>query len=236
MIHTMNKFFLIVLLSFTINPLIAQLSLSGNAVANVQFRDANGRILSTGENSIKGSPYVFEQFGLGKVTMSNGLEAVDSNLNFSFFDHQLYFLKDKGLYFVNQPFNAFSITSKDAENNTIEKLFANGYPSFDQNTAKTFYEIVVKTNNLQLLKYSKAFVKESTPYGSAPIKEYSIDHTYYIYINASKQLSLVGSSTSAKNLKKALPTYAAAIDHQIDQLHLNLKKESDVRMLLEKLQ
>ena len=91
----MNKFFLIVLLSFTINPLIAQLSLSGNAVANVQFRDANGRILSTGENSIKGSPYVFEQFGLGKVTMSNGLEAVDSNLNFFFFDHQLYFLKDK---------------------------------------------------------------------------------------------------------------------------------------------
>ena len=229
----MTKFFLIVLLSFTINPLIAQLSLSGNAVASVQFRDANGRLLSTGENSIKGSPYVFEQFGLGKVTMSNGLVAVDSNLNFSFFDHQLYFLKDKVL--VNQPFNAFSITSKDAENNTTEKLFANGYPSFDQNTAKTFYEVVVKTNNLQLLKYSKAFVKESTPYGSAPIKEYSIDHTYYIYNNSSKQLSLVGSSTSAKNLKKALPTYAAFIDTYIDHLHLNLKKEADLQLLFQKI-
>lgn len=231
----MNKLFLLVLFTITIQPLFAQLSISGSAVASVQFKDANGRLLSTGENSIKGSPYVFEQFGLGKVTMSNGLEAVDSNLNFSFYDQQLYFLKDKGLYFVNQPFNAFSITSKDAENNTTEKLFANGYPSFDQNTAKTFYEVVVKTNNLQLLKYSKAFVKESTPYGSAPIKEYSIDHTYFIYNPSLKQLSLVGSAISVKNIKKALPIYAASIDTYIDQLHLNLKKEADLKLLLEKL-
>lgn len=232
----MNKFFLIVLLSIIVNPLFAQLSISGSAVASVQFRDANGRILSTGENSIKGNAYVFEQFGLGKVIMSNGLEAIDSNLNFSLFDHQLYFLKDKGLYFVNQPFKSFSLTSKDADNNSLEKFFTNGYPAFDQNTTNTFYEIVSKGNSFHFLKYSKASVKESTPYGSAPIKEYSIDHSFYLYNVLTKQISLIGSTLSAKNLKKALPSLAASIDSYVDQLHLNLKKESDLKLLLEKLQ
>ncbi len=232
----MNKYFLIFLMSIAFNPLFAQLTITGNAVPSVQFKDANGRILSTGENNIKGNQYVFDKFGLGKVIMSNGLEAIDSNLNFSLLDHRLYFLKDNSLYYVNQSYTSFSLIQKDADNAIMEKQFNKGYPAIDQFTPSTFYEVLAKGNNFHFLKYSKAFVKESTPYGSAPIKEYTIDHTFFLYDVAMKQMSLIGSSLSVKNLKKALPNYATTIDQYLDQFHLNIKKEADLRMLLEKLQ
>lgn len=230
----MTKPLFLLVFTFIMSQAMAQ-TITGNAVPTVQFSDVNGRFIPMGNNGVQGSPYVFENFGVGKLMMSNGVEAVDSNLNYSLFDHKLYFLKNKSMYLVNQPVKSFQLNGTDKENNLLVKNFASGYPNIENNTATTFYELITEGAMYQLLKYATKHIKESTVYGSAPIKEYTTDQTYFVYSLTDKKMLLVGSTLSLKNLKKTLPEKASQLDQLVSSMQLNLKKEADGKRLFEKL-
>jgi hypothetical protein len=160
---------------------------------------------------------------------------VDSSLNYSYFDHKLYFSKSNGLYVVNQQAKAFVLNSVDKENNKVAKQFMCLFPSVDDLTPATFYEVLGKGDNFQLLKYTHKRIKETVVYGGAPTKEYVSDDLFYIYDKAAKKMLSLGSSHSLKAVKKVLPDYAAQIDALINSNKLNLKKEEDMIQLLQQL-
>ena len=227
----MNKYIFIFFFSCATLPLFAQIT--GNAIPSVQFADANGRLLPASGAGILGTPYVFEKFNVGKVIFVNGMESVDSSLNYSYFDHKLYFTKNNGLYVVNQQAKAFVLNSVDKDNNNVSKQFMCLFPSVDDNTPATFYEVLGKGDNFQLLKYTHKRIKETVVYGGAPTKEYVSDDLFYIYDKAAKKMLSLGSSHSLKAVKKVLPDAAAQIDAIINSNKLNLKKEEDMIQLLQ---
>jgi len=227
----MNKYIFILFFSCATLPLFAQIT--GNAIPSVQFADANGRLLPASGAGIQGTPYVFEKFSVGKVIFVNGMESVDSSLNYSYFDHKLYFSKSNGLYVVNQQAKAFVLNSVDKDNNNVSKQFMCLFPSVDDNTPATFYEVLGKGDNFQLLKYTHKRIKETVVYGGAPTKEYVSDDLFYIYDKVAKKMLSLGSSHSLKAVKKVLPEYAAQIDASINSNKLNLKKEEDMIQLLQ---
>jgi len=230
----MNKFIFFFFFSCVTLPVFAQ-TMTGNAIPSVQFADANGRLLPASGAGINGTPYVFEKFGMGKVIFVNGMESVDSNLNYSYFDHKLYYTQKKGLYMVNQQAKSFELNSVDKENNKVSKQFMCLFPSVDDNTPATFYELLGIGDNFQLLKYTHKRIKETVVYGGAPTKEYVSDDLFYIYDKAAKQMLSLGSSHSLKAVKKALPNYAVQIDAFMNANKLNLKKEEDMIQLLQQL-
>ena len=227
----MNKYIFIFFFSCATLPLFAQIT--GNAIPSVQFADANGRLLPASGAGILGTPYVFEKFNAGKVVFVNGMESVDSSLNYSYFDHKLYFSKNNGLYVVNQQAKAFVLNSIDKDNNNVSKQFMCLFPSVDDNTPATFYEVLGKGDNFQLLKYTHKRIKETVVYGGAPTKEYVSDDLFYIYDKAAKKMLSLGSSHSSKAVKKVLPDATAQIDAIINSNKLNLKKEEDMIQLLQ---
>ena len=229
----MKKHLFILIFSCATLPMFAQIS--GNAVPTVQFTDANGRILPAGAAGVQGTPYVFEKFGQGKIVFVNGMESVDSNLNYSYVDHKLYYTQKNGLYVVNQQAKEFTLYSLDKEKNNISKQFMCLFPSVDDNTPATFYEVLGKGDNFQLLKYTSKRIKESAVYGGAPLKEYVLDDLFYIYDKTAKKMVALGSALSLKAIKKGLPDYAAQIDALINSSKLNLKKEDDMTQLLQQL-
>ena len=230
----MNKYLFSLFFSCATLPMFAQ-TMTGNAIPSVQFADANGRFLPASGAGINGTPYVFEKFGMGKVIFINGMESVDSNLNYSYFDHKLYYTQKNGLYVVNQQAKSFELNSIDKENNKVSKQFMCLFPSVDDNTPATFYEVLGKGDNFQLLKYTHKRVKETVVYGGAPVKEYVMDDLYYIYDKADKKMLALGSSHSLKAVKKVLPNYAAQMDAYLNTNKLNLKKEEDMIQLLQQL-
>ena len=230
----MNKYLFIFFFSCVTLPIFAQ-TIPGNAIPSVQFADANGRLLPASGAGIQGTPYVFEKFGMGKVIFVNGMESVDSNLNYSYFDHKLYYTQKNGLYVVNQQAKEFILYGLDKEKNKISKQFMCLFPSVDDNTPATFYEVLGKGDNLQLLKYTSKRIKESAVYGGAPLKEYVLDDLYYIYDKVDKKMLVLGSGHSLKALKKVLPNYTSQIDALINTNKLNLKKEDDMIQLLQQL-
>ena len=227
----MNKYIFLLFFSCATLPLFAQIT--GNAIPSVQFADANGRLLPASGAGILGTPYVFEKFSVGKVVFVNGMESVDSSLNYSYFDHKLYFTKNNGLYVVNQQAKAFVLNSIDKDNNNVSKQFMCLFPSVDDNTPATFYEVLGKGDNFQLLKYTHKRIKETVVYGGAPTKEYVSDDLFYIYDKAAKKMLSLGSSHSSKAVKKVLPDATAQIDAIINSNKLNLKKEEDMIQLLQ---
>ena len=229
----MKKYLYILIFSCATPSLFAQIS--GNAVPTVQFADANGRILPAGVAGVQGTPYLFEKFGQGKVVFVNGMESVDSNLNYSLVDHKLYYTQKKGLYVVNQQAKEFTLYSVDKEKNKISKQFMCLFPSVDDNTPATFYEVLGKGDNLQLLKYTSKRIKESAVYGGAPLKEYVLDDLFYIYDKGAKKMIVMGSALSLKSIKKTLPNYATQMDAYLNANKLNLKKEEDMIQLLQQL-
>ena len=229
----MKKHLFILFFSCATLPIFAQIS--GNAVPTVQSTDANGRILPAGAAGVQGTPYVFEKFGQGKIVFVNGMESVDSNLNYSFVDHKLYYTQKNGLYVVNQQAKEFTLYGVGKDKNNISKLFMCLFPSIEDNTPATFYEVLGVGGNFQLLKYTSKRIKESAVYGGAPLKEYVMDDLFYIYDKAAKKMLALGSALSLKLVKKALPNYAAQLDAYMDANKLNLKKEEDMVQLLQQL-
>ena len=230
----MKKHLFILFLSCSTLSLFAQ-TITGNAIPSVQFADANGRILPASGAGIQGTPYVFDKFSLGKVVFVNGMESVDSNLNYSYFDHKLYYTQKNGLYVVNQQAKSFVLNSVDKDNNKLSKQFMCLFPSVENNTPATFYEVLGNGDQLQLLKYTHKRIKESTVYGGAPTKEYVADDLFYIYDKAAKKMLALGSALSLKAVKKGLPEFTAQIDALLNTNKLNLKKEEDMIQLLQQL-
>jgi hypothetical protein len=230
----MNKYLFIFFFSCATPSLFAQ-TIPGNAIPSVQFADANGRLLPASGAGIQGTPYVFDKFSLGKIIFVNGMESVDSNLNYSYFDHKLYYTQKNGLYVVNQQAKSFELNSVDKENNKVSKKFMCLFPSIENNTPATFYEVLGNGDQFQFLKYTHKRIKETVVYGGAPVKEYVIDDLYYIYDKVDKKMLALGSSHSLKAVKKVLPNYATQIETLINTNKLNLKKEDDMIQLLQQL-
>jgi hypothetical protein len=230
----MNKYLFIFFFSCATPSLFAQ-TIPGNAIPSVQFADANGRLLPASGAGIQGTPYVFDKFSLGKIIFVNGMESVDSNLNYSYFDHKLYYTQKNGLYVVNQQAKSFELNSIDKENNKVSKKFMCLFPSIENNTPATFYEVLGNGDQFQFLKYTHKRIKETVVYGGAPVKEYVIDDLYYIYDKVDKKMLALGSSHSLKAVKKVLPNYASQIETLINTNKLNLKKEDDMIQLLQQL-
>jgi hypothetical protein len=230
----MNKYLFIFFFSCATPSLFAQ-TIPGNAIPSVQFADANGRLLPASGAGIQGTPYVFDKFSLGKIIFVNGMESVDSNLNYSYFDHKLYYTQKNGLYVVNQQAKSFELNSVDKENNRVSKKFMCLFPSIENNTPATFYEVLGNGDQFQFLKYTHKRIKETVVYGGAPVKEYVIDDLYYIYDKVDKKMLALGSSHSLKAIKKVLPNYATQIETLIITNKLNLKKEDDMIQLLQQL-
>jgi len=230
----MKKHLFIFFLSCATLPIFAQ-TMTGNAIPSVQFADANGRLLPASGAGIQGTPYVFEKFGIGKVIFVSGMESVDSNLNYSYFDHKLYYTQKNGLYVVNQQAKSFVLNSVDKENNKVSKQFMCLFPSVEDNTPATFYEVLGTGDQFQFLKYTHKRIKETVVYGGAPVKEYVMDDLYYIYDKTDKKMLALGSSHSLKAVKKVLPNYSAQIDAYLNANKLNLKKEDVMIHLLQQL-
>lgn len=207
--------------------------LTGGAIKNIQFMDAGGKLLPLGGTNVQGSPYLSEKFTMGNMVFSNGMKAADSNLNFSLFDQQMYFIKNQNLYLVQIPIKDFEMDVLDAQNVVSTKHFRNGFPPLLLNNQYTFYELMVSGKSLQLLKLSQKRINETTVYGAAPIKEYATDIQYFIYVSEENKMVSLGSNLSIKAFKKALPNLVAKIEEMVNAQHLNVKEEIGLIKLIE---
>ncbi|MHA4810440.1 hypothetical protein ACX0G9_20205 [Flavitalea flava] len=109
--------------------------------------------------------------------------------------------------------------------------FKTGYPAIGSNTGQTYYEVLAEGPKVHLLKYVYKVVQVSSNYGGPTEKAYAQREFLYVYDVLATTMTEISHNSSA--VKKALPEYAADIESFSVQHKSKLKKEEEIKALVE---
>ena len=203
------------------------------ASASAQFVALNDHlgqpVLSKSYTDINGSPYLFEDWKRGSVTVAKGTTYEGVNLMYDQVADELIFKNAKGESMVfAEPVREFSFKVENNDAVIKEQVFRNGFALVDGAKPYTFYEVLVD-DKIKLLKRTSKDVVEEASYSSATkVKSFQTSTSYYIAQND----KLVKVKNDKKSVLSALSNKKAELEAYIKANRLDLKKETDLAKLL----
>ena len=180
------------------------------------LKDYTGRpyYLKT-HDGIDGNPLLTETWLTGTVNFVNG-KTVNTTLNYNVYGDELLFktpTPDSTVQAFVEPVKSFSIKDiKLEESDQTDITFSNGFPAIDDQTVKTFYQ-VVGDGKIKLLKNYKKRVQESTAFASQMTTKTFITATSY-YLFANNQLT---------KMKPSQKTILAVMNDKADKIQEYIK-------------
>lgn len=207
-----NLYFVLVLLFFCMQAKAQILS------------DYTGRpyLLKT-HDGIEGSPLLTENWLPGTVDFANGKTAA-ATLNYNLYGDELLFKtpKDSIVQAFVDPVKSFSIKGITLEeSDQTDMTFSSGFPAVDDQTAKTFYQ-VVGDGKIKLLRCYKKKVLESKDFASQiGTKTFVNANSYYLFAN--NQITKI--KPSQKTILAALNDKADKIQEYVKANSVNFKSD-----------
>jgi hypothetical protein len=210
---TLKTFAIICLLYF---------STSSHSKAQFIQTDQGAPFLGINYTDVKGYPYLFENWTEGTVKLSNGKSYTSVQLKYNLLRDELFFkdIKTDQLLAFVIPVVEFKLNDK--EKNSI--LYRNGYKAIDDNTEKSYYQVLFD-GGTQLLKRTSKKINEEKPFNSAStIKSFEVLNFYYI----SNNNTLIRIRKDKKSILAALANQGSALEKYLQEKSLNLKNEDDL--------
>jgi len=197
-------------------------SLSSQITAQLIQNDQGAPFLDINYTDVKGNPYLFENWTEGTVRLTNGKSYTSVQLKYNLLRDELFFkdIKTDQLLAFVIPVVEFKLN--DNEKNSI--LYRNGYKAIDNNTEKSYYQVLFD-GGTQLLKRTSKKVNEEKPFSSAStIKSFEVLNFYYI----SNNNALIKIRKDKKSILTALANQGSALEKYLQEKSLNLKNEEDL--------
>ncbi|MCZ4225182.1 hypothetical protein [Pedobacter rhodius] len=160
---------------------------------------------------VTGSPYLYDFWVKGKVTLQNGKKYITDSLKYNVIDEKLIFKNNDGsLMYFAEPVKEFELYG--TEPNPVH--FINGLPAINGLNSNSYYQVIA-TGKIGLLKKVSKNITELKQYGSAVTnKAFNTTYSYYSFQN--------GTLTKITPNKK---TIIALFGIKEDLLNDFLKKE-----------
>lgn len=181
-------------------------------------------VLEKTYTDVKGSPYLFDDWSLGIVKMVAGSSYKDMALKYDQVTGELIF-KDKtgkSLGFAD-PIAEFKIIDKS----NAFRIFRSGFKATDNNSEKSFYEVLYD-GGTTLLKDPRKNIVEHRAYNSSTVVKSVVETpAYYVVLNG----ELIKIKKDKKAILAALPN-SAALDKYIQDNKLNVKEDKDLAKLM----
>ena len=174
---------------------------------------------------VNGSPYLFEDWVKGSVTMTKGSYFEGMDLMYDLVTDELIFKSEKGesKNFSDQV-REFSL--KDEKG--IVHVFRNGFSPIDDAKPITFYEVLVDEKTA-LLKRTVRIIHEEVGYSSATqVKSFQTKTSFYL----AKDSKLTKIKNDKKSVLAALPEKSAQLEAYIKAQKLDLKNDSHLVRLI----
>jgi hypothetical protein len=192
--------------------------------------DLSGKLIPTNISSYsEGYPYVTESFNKGVVEFSNGMQSTDLVMNYNLFDNTIRFKRDSNEYIMMDAVKGFVLTDSYG----VKYEFKNNFPNLEKNSSATFYQVLSKGRNFQLLKHVSKKIVSTYHYGISETNKIESYNQYYLYDITNAKL--IKTKKSVTSIITALPFYEKAIDRYLNQNEVNLKKEKQLIGLIEHL-
>jgi hypothetical protein len=201
---------------------------NGAKPVTIYIRDVTGRPSSgLADADVEGSPFLNNDFEMGRVVFTNGKMSRDVYLKFDMLNNKLLFLRDgMTLEFVD-PIRDFYLQHN--ENDKSGVVFRGDFPPIDKNTTSTFYELLVD-GKITLLNYRYKIMSEYKEYSMTKKKQYVEQSQLYAALPGNK---IIRIKKDRKFLMKVMPEYAERIKSITE--NLKLKDDESVITLFEEL-
>ncbi|WP_343523310.1 hypothetical protein [Pedobacter sp.] len=190
------------------------------------FADVQGTMLREIKyEDVKGSPYLSDNWTLGKVTTKSGKQYVDVPLKYNVMDDKLIFKHENGnqMYFV-EPVTAFEL------NNLISGTsakFVSGLPAIDHYNALSYYEVIF-SGPISLFKKTNKVITESKEYGSALINK-SFNTTLNYFTLSDGKISKI--TPNRKAISTLFPSKEQQLNDYLKKEKIDLKNDEDLKKL-----
>ncbi|QEM13894.1 hypothetical protein [Mucilaginibacter rubeus] len=180
-------------------------------------------------DGIQGSELLTDNWLKGTVDFANGKTA-NAILNYNVYGDELLFKspQDSSVQAFVDPVKSFSIKGITLEgSDQTDMNFSNGFPAVDDQTAKTFYQ-VVGDGKVKLLHYYKKKVQESTGFASQVTTKTFITATSY-YLFADNKMTKI--KPSQKTILAALSDKADKIQEYVKANKVDFKSDAALAKL-----
>jgi len=177
--------------------------------------------------NVQGSPYLHPDFQPAFVRLKSGFSA-NTLVKFNLFGNEIIFLQNNNeLALDSVDYVSYEAPNKDGKMGLIR--LKSGFPAIGKLTQSTIYQLLDSGVNLQLMKHTSQHIDEVKPLGMAPYKEFITKEEYYIHITGE---GIKKIKADKRSVQEALPQYARQIEELVKQKKLNLKKETDLVILV----
>lgn len=181
-------------------------------------------VLEKTYTDVKGSPYLFDDWSLGVVKMASGSSYKDMSLKYDQVTGELIFKDKTGkAQGFADPVAEFKIIDKS----NAFRIFRSGYKSIDNNSDKSFYEVLYDGGTTLLRDPKKNIVEHRAYNSSTAVKSIVETPAYYVVLN--------GQVIKIKKDKKAILAVlsnSAQLEKYIQDNKLNLKDDADLAKLM----
>lgn len=174
-----------------------------------------------------GSPYLFDTWQVGIVTLENGKRYNDVKLKYDQIKDQLIFMIEEGKAMdFDLPVIAFDIFTYNADGVKSELTFINGFPPIDGANDKSFYQVFNPgpSPKLEFVKRVKKKIYTRTVYSSA-VKEQLIEDQSYYYLLMNKKLFKI--KRNIKSVMSYMNDHKAEVLDYIAKNKLTFKDDRD---------
>jgi hypothetical protein len=212
---------------------IGPAGISANDMAVWQVKTIEAGALWGNYTGVKGNAFYNKEWDNGYILLRDNRIARNVTMAFNIYTNEIYFQHDGKVFVLepSAPVAEFGINGTKEDSIKIT-LFRSGYPAIDNNTDKTFYEVLVN-NRISLLKlYSKKIMEKINTLG-VPERVFIDSELWYAYDSSQNKIIPIKKNKNA--ILEALPQYANKIQSIIQASSLKLKSESELIILFNKL-
>lgn len=193
--------------------------------------DMAGNVLKTKKyTEINGSPYLTDSWATGTVKFKNGKVINNVLLKYDQVADELSFAgKNDEEYFFNDRVSEFTLTYID-DNMDHKKYFKSGFPTINNLSDKSFYEVLVD-GAVSLLKKNAKDITQVKEFNSATTVK-TVNNNIRYYIVKSNEITHL-KKLDSKNLANSLDAGKAnLIIDFIKRNDLNPKKDEDLKKIV----
>ncbi len=181
----------------------------------------------TARDNIQGSPYLSDDWCAGTLTINAQKQFKLSQMRFDALLNRVEYLYNDKVYEPTVVFDEFTIKLPSESTETTSRVFRRGLPDVDENTAKTFYEIVYD-GKIKLLKKVYVRINEyPEPLSTVQIKRFTKVTVLYLYDSQKMQMAKL-EKKDKKNLLAILSEKGELLNQYLITQKLKPNSEENI--------
>lgn len=198
----------------------------------VHFFDNNGKFFVNPDLDVSGTPFLLEEWKLGKITLSDNTIFNNIKIRLNLYNQQVHFLKSDNVEMTAPKGAIKGLIIFDSTNQGSQKLaFLSGFPAIDNQINSNFYEILSSSKIMFLKAMRKTIHEDKDDLSGEVRKEFREYDDYYFLVKGESALQRI--KRDREFVLNFMKDKKDKIDSFLQTNKISFKSTDDIKKLLD---